>query len=87
MAEWIPCSKKPPKEGELVWVTIKGHDVIMPSDGESLEDAIIRIGKIRRVDIGFIGSDGWYGRDGYPMIVTPIAWMKMDVPKPYKGEC
>lgn len=86
MAEWIPCSKKLPKKSKLVWVTIKGHDCIIPMNGETLEQAQERINKIRWVTQGFLGSDGWYGMDSYPMVVEPIAWMPLECPDPYEGE-
>jgi len=84
--DWIPCSKQMPVEGVAVWVTIAGHDLIIRKDGETIEDAIDRISKTRWVTQGFFGSDGWYGVDGYPMMVRPIAWMPLEKPKAYEGE-
>ena len=75
-----------PVEGVAVWVTIAGHDLIIRKDGETIEDAIDRISKTRWVTQGFFGSDGWYGVDGYPMMVRPIAWMPLEKPKAYEGE-
>lgn len=84
--QWIPCSKQMPVEEVAVWVTIAGHDLIIRKDGETIEDAIDRISKTRWVTQGFFGSDGWYGADGYPMMVRPIAWMPLEKPKAYEGE-
>ena len=84
--QWIPCSEQMPVEGGAVWVTIAGHDLIICKDGETIEDAIDRISKTRWVTQGFFGSDGWYGADGYPMMVRPIAWMPLEKPKAYEGE-
>lgn len=81
---WISCEERLPEEGQLVLTTIRGTDVIRVKDGETLEDAIDRSRKIVRVSVGFIGSDGWYGVDGYPEIVAPCAWKPL--PEPYKGE-
>ena len=84
--DWIPCSKQMPVEGVAIWVTIAGHDLIICKDGETIEDAVDRISKTRWVTQGFLGSDGWYGADGYPMKVRPIAWKPLEKPKAYEGE-
>lgn len=81
---WIPCSERLPEDGELVLTTIRGIDFIHLRDDETLEDAIERTQKMLRVSCGFLGEDGWYGADGYPEIVKPIAWMPL--PEPYKEE-
>ena len=84
MAEWIPVEKKQPKEDEMVLVTIRGSDVITQKEGETVEQAIERIWReVVYVSVGFLGEDGWYGADGFPMIVQPVAWMSL--PAPYKG--
>ena len=83
--EWILCDERLPKEEQMVLTTIRGHDVIIPQEGETLEEAIERIwNDVCYVSIGFIGSDGWYGADGFPEVVHPIAWMPL--PKPYKAD-
>ena len=76
-----------PEDGVMVWVTIKGHDVIRCEDGETLEQAVARISKMRRVSEGFWCDDDktWYNAGGYPMMVQPVAWMPMEVPEPYRG--
>lgn len=84
--QWIPCSIRMPEKEVTVWLTIAGHDVIICKDGETLEDAIDRISKTRWVTQGFLAEDGWYGVDGYPMLVRPIAWMPLKKPKAYEGE-
>ena len=67
----------------MVLTTIRGHDVIIVQDEETFEEAIERVwNEVCYVSVGFIGSDGWYGADGYPLIVHPIAWMPL--PKPYR---
>ena len=82
MRSWIPCSERLPKEGQMVLTTIRGHDVIISQDGETLEEAMERVwNEVCYVSVGFIGSDGWYGADGFPQIVHPIAWMPL--PDPY----
>ena len=86
--QWIPCSKQLPEDGATVWVTIKGHDVIRCEDGETLEQAIERINKIRWVTQGYWSEEehGWNDPSyGCPLIVKPIAWMPIDTPEPYKG--
>ena len=82
---WVPCSERLPEDGVKVWVTIQGHDVIRCEKGESLEDAIERISKIRWVTTAYWSEDehGW--NDPYfgcPLVVGPIAWMPL--PEPYK---
>lgn len=83
--EWILCDERLPEEGQMVLTTIRGHDVIIPQEGETIDEAIDRIwNDVCYVSIGFIGSDGWYGADGFPEVVHPIAWMPL--PKPYKAD-
>ena len=85
--QWIPCSEQLPEDGATVWVTIKGHDVIRCEDGETLEQAIERINKIRWVTQGYWSEEehGWNDPSyGCPLIVQPIAWMPIDTPEPYK---
>jgi hypothetical protein len=85
---WTPVSSESmPEDGVTVWVTIKGHDVIRCEDGETLEQAVARISKMRRVSEGFWCDDDktWYNAGGYPMMVQPIAWMPIDTPEPWQG--
>ena len=85
--QWIPCSERMPEEYEEVWITLRGSDMIVCKDGETLEEAAERVWKENiRVSIGFYGSDGWYGIDGYPSMISPVAWMPMNEPEPYKGD-
>lgn len=81
---WILCGEEMPEMNTQVLLTIKGHDCIIPFNGENINNAIVRIGKERWVTLGFLGLDGWYGADGYPLVVQPIAWMQLL--EPYKGE-
>lgn len=82
--EWILCSERLPEKCELVLTTIRGTDLIVLEDGETFEQAVERCNKQVRVSVGFIGSDGWYGAEGLPEIVTPCAWMPL--PEPWRGE-
>lgn len=83
--EWIPCSERLPEEGEEVLITIRGSDLIVPMDGETLEEAAIRTrNEACYVSTGFIGEDGWYTSYYFPCMVEPVAWMPL--PEPYKGE-
>ena len=83
--KWILCDERLPKEGQMVLTTIRGHDVITLQEGETLEEAMERVrNEVCYVSVGFIGSDGWYGADGFPEVVHPIAWMPL--PKPYTAE-
>ena len=82
---WIPVTERLPEEDVMVLVTCYGCDMIIMRDGENLEDAIERVRKeVVNVTIGLVGSDGWYGADYSPMIITPVAWMPL--PEPWKGE-
>lgn len=82
---WIPCSERLPEQGERVIVAIFGSDMIMPNEGETLQDAIERSRKEGYITVGFIGSDGWYGADWFPLMVHPSYWMtKPDLPEPPK---
>ena len=81
---WIPCAERLPEEERMVIVTIRGHDVIRCEDGETLEEAIDRVMQMLRVSVGFMYDDGWFGVDGYAMMVQPVAWMPL--PEPWKGE-
>ena len=84
---WTPVEQKLPEDGVTVWVTIRGHDVIRCEEGETLEQAVARISKMRRVSEGFWCEDDktWYNAGGYPMMVQPVAWMPMEVPEPWQG--
>ncbi len=79
---WIPCSEQLPKKHQMVLTTIIGTDVIRMIPGETFEDALARVRNHVRVSVGYIEDDGWYGADGFPQIVTPVAWMPM--PEPYR---
>ena len=80
--KWIPCSEKLPEEGKEVLITIRGSDVIVTEEGETLEQAIKRTwDTVCYVSTGYIGEDGWYTSDGYPER-EPTAWMPF--PPPYK---
>ena len=82
MAEWILCKDKLPEKETTVLLTIQGHDMIQVRKGETLEQALERVSKYRWVTVGFLGSDGWYGPDLYPLLTKPIAWKAL--PEPYR---
>ena len=82
---WISVEDALPEHGERVIVAIFGSDMIMPNEGETLQDAIERSRKDGYVTVGFLGSDGWYGADWFPLMVAPSYWMpKPDLPEPPK---
>lgn len=82
---WISVEDALPEQGERVIVAIFGSDMIMPNEGETLQDAIERSRKEGYITVGFIGSDGWYGADWFPLMVHPSYWMpKPDLPEPPK---
>ena len=86
---WTPVEQELPEDGVVVWVTIKGHDVIRCEEGETLEQAIDRISKIRWVTQGYWSEEehGWNDPSfGCPLMVQPIAWMPIDTPEPWRGE-
>lgn len=75
---WIKCSDQLPNENVVVIIATYGTDMIMTKDGESLADAIKRNRReMVSVSCGFIGSDGWYGADWYPLMVKPTYWMPL----------
>lgn len=82
--EWIPCSERMPEQNREVIVCCYGSDLIVTQEGETIEDAVKRISEeYVTVTVGFIGSDGWYGADWFPMMVTPSYWMPF--PEPPEG--
>ena len=85
--KWIPCSERLPERGQEVLVTIWGSDILVPKDGEALAACAARIRKeVRYVTLGHRDKEdgGWNGANGYPMMVTPVAWMPL--PEAYEGE-
>lgn len=91
--KWIPCEKELPPLGVDVIVTIWGADLIICKEGETVEDAVKRVdNEVRYTTIAQYVRDrdldgnewmDWFGADGFPMIVKPVAWMPM--PEPYMG--
>ena len=80
--EWVSCDECQPEFHETVFCLIFGHDVIVQKEGETLEDAIRRTMNVSYTRVGFMGSDGWYDTDGYPMMIRPSYWMKIpDAPE------
>lgn len=81
---WISCKERMPKPETMVIVVCYGSDIVIPEDGETVEECCERLKKERvRVTLGFIGSDGWYDSDYFPLIVTPSFWQPL--PEPPKG--
>lgn len=82
---WISCKERMPELETLVIVACYGIDIIIPQDGETLAESIERVQREHvTVTLGFIGSDGWYGCDYFPMMITPTYWQPL--PDPPKGE-
>ena len=83
---WISVNEKMPDEGIMVLTAIYGTDVIMPMDGETMEEAVeCCLHRPARVSIGFIDQGGyWCGADGWPEVIQPKYWMEM--PEPPKEE-
>lgn len=79
--EWISVKERLPKKEETVLTVIIGSDFIVQEEGETVQQAIERCRKEPvRVSMGFIGSDGWYGADGFPEIISPSYWMPLPEP-------
>ncbi len=84
MSKWIRIDDRMPEKDETVLLSIRGSDYIVLEDNETVAEAFARLRKeCRYVTTGFLGSDGWYGPDGYPLMVAPVAWMRL--PEVYDG--
>lgn len=70
---WILCDEQMPEYNTTVLVTVTGTDFIVFGADNTIEP-YVTLGT-------YIENDGWYGADGYPMMVAPTAWMPL--PKPY----
>lgn len=91
--EWTLCKDQMPPLGVDVIVAIWGSDLIICKEGETVEDAVKRVdNEVRYTTIAQYVRDrdldgnewmDWFGADGFPMIVKPVAWMPM--PEPYMG--
>lgn len=77
---WIPCSEQLPERDRMVIVCYYGSDLIMPMQGETVAEAMERIGKIPTVTVGILTEEGWHGADWFPMIVQPTFWMQLPDP-------
>lgn len=78
---WISCKDRLPEPDTMVIVASYGSDIVIPEDSETVEECCERLKKERvRVTLGFIGSDGWYGSDYFPLIVTPSFWQPLPEP-------
>lgn len=76
MNNWILCDEQMPEHDTAVLVTVFGTDFIVFGENYNF---------IPYVTIGtYIEDDGWYGADGYPMMVAPTVWMPL--PEPYRKE-
>lgn len=81
---WIPCSERLPEKHQMVITTIKGVDLFRECADKNFFEALATAQKRTWVSVGYLGDDGWYGADGFPQIVQPIAWMPL--PEAYGGE-
>lgn len=82
-AKWIPCSEQMPENDREVLAAVYGSDLIVTEPGETPAEAAERIRREHRyTTVAFLGSDGWYGADWSPMMVSPTYWM----PKPEAPE-
>ena len=78
---WVSVDEIPPEIHKDVLLAVYGHDVIVQKPGESLMDAMKRVRKtVRYTTMGSLGEDGWYGADGYPMVVQPSYWALLPEP-------
>lgn len=87
--KWTPVSEGLPEDGVEVWVTIKGSDVIKVESGETIEQAIDRVNRIRWVTRAYWSEEehGWNDPTfGCPLVVQPITWMPIEKPEPYEEE-
>ncbi len=83
---WVRVEDRPPALGEMVLVTIHGHDIMRLRPGETLAEALERTRReFRRVTIGMLDGEGeWTGADGWPMVVKPVAWAPL--PEPWEED-
>ena len=73
--DWILCDERLPDKHVPVEVVTYGSDVVIQQQGESVVEAIKRLhNEVNDVTIGMLGSDGWYGSDGFPMVIRPTYW-------------
>ena len=83
---WISCEERLPEHETMVIVACYGSDIVIPNyeHGETVEECMKRLQKeCVKVTLGFIGSDGWYTSDYYPMMITPKYWQPL--PEPPEG--
>lgn len=90
MSEWILCKDHLPEVGAGdKWVTVKGHDVIICRPGETIEEAMERVSRIRWVTRAIYDHEEEFWIDPgveLPLMVQPIAWMDIEYPEPYEGD-
>lgn len=94
MSKWILCKEKMPEPGMTVLVTIWGSDCIYLHEGETITEAAERVKRdVRYTTVATYQKDSdrfgnewmdWFGPDGWPMVVKPVAWTFL--PEPYQGE-
>lgn len=77
---WIDVKDQLPEKFERVVVLVYGHDVIVPMNGETMEDAIRRVSNMKRTTLAYYCAEGWIDGDGYPMITKPSFWMRLPDP-------
>lgn len=84
MDGWIKCDEQKPPEGTYVFGAVYGWDVIIPEEGETIQDAVIRnMMEHKSVKIcQWLGEDeGWWDNYGM-MVVQPLYWMPINRPLP-----
>lgn len=84
---WISCDEKLPEHETMVIIACYGSDIVIPDyeHGETVEECMKRLQKeCVKVTLGFIGSDGWYTSDYYPMMITPKYWQPLPEPPEVK---
>ena len=86
--DWILCDERLPNKHEQVEVVTYGSDILIPDEGESIEECQKRLYReMKTVTIAVLGSDGWYGADGFPMVIRPTWWRPIpEAPDPPVSE-
>ena len=86
MSKWVNCKDRMPPEGQYVFGAVYGTDVIIPQEGESIRNAVVRTATEhpRTMICQWCGEEeGWWANHGM-MIIQPRFWMKINRPTPPK---
>lgn len=74
--QWTACIDALPEHYTAVLMMKCGSGIVIPQEGESVEDALMRLqDDLISLSIGYIGSNGWYDEYGRPMPTAPTYWM------------